>query len=1016
VPRVKSFVLVVCHALLCGLASPVLAEHENPYFARTWLAEDGLPDNRVVGLAQSLDGYMWVATQGGVVRFDGVRFQRVGLAAAPGTIAGTMRVLVLDRWGRVWLAKEEGGTLFCFDGAKVRMLTPDQGLPKNESQRSMAADGKGDIWLAYGTGKVIRYNEQGKVDVFTAQEGVPVEGVGWLATDRTGTLWFAKGNHVGLFRNGRFQILENFGSSALRIAPARAGGIWICAGQRIFKFDEGVKPVELGEIIPNEATALSSLEPTVLLEDREGAVWVGTLSAGLYRCDSNSVIRVEVSNSAILSLAGDREGNLWVGTRGGLNRVHRRLISMITSADGLPFQGVQSVCQDATGALWLVGENGVLARGQSTNWTIQSPSEGPVPVHVTCAAADTNGSVWVGAWGGGLYHWTNSRFKDLGLQSSLRQKSPRSLLVMKDGDLWMATDSATALYRWRQEKLQPFTLPSGYRFIRAMAEDAAGNFWAGASDGLLVRVSGDALVDETAKSSALSIRCLHGAANGDLWIGYASAGVGRLRNGIITRFSTDQGLPNDYVAQILTDDRDSVWFAGNQGIFQVRQRDFDDLANGSATRVWPAVYGRSEGLSGLQASFDFCPDSLRASGDRLFFSMLSGLAEVRLDYARLNYQPPGVFIERVTADDRTLVVYEDFSQASPTSRDAPPASSRPRHKDELRLPPGLQQVQFEFTGLSFVAPENVQFRYQLEGLDKDWVDAGIRRVASYTHPPPGHYRFKVIACNNDGIWNKIGDTLSVTFEPYFWETLLFKITLTMLGFAGLFGALVLVLRRRHRLVVERLEYQRGLELERNRIARDLHDGLGVGLTEIGLLGDLAGTSRDLPSPSRESLQEITGRARSLAASLDEIVWAINPANDTSQSLVDYFFPYTQKLLDRAGIRCRLEVTEPLLRGTLNAEERHEIFHAYKEALNNIIRHSGATQVQVAIAAAQASLLIRITDNGRGMEDTAGKLSYHGLTGMRERLLRLKGRCEITSRAGVGTIVTFLIPIQPELLP
>ena len=164
-------------------------------------------------------------------------------------------------------------------------------------------------------------------------------------------------------------------------------------------------------------------------------------------------------------------------------------------------------------------------------------------------------------------------------------------------------------------------------------------------------------------------------------------------------------------------------------------------------------------------------------------------------------------------------------------------------KGELRLPPGLQQVQFGFTALSFIAPENVQFRYMLEGLDKNWVDAGTLRMASYSHPPPGHYRFKVIACNNDGIWNKIGDVLPVIFEPYFWETLWFKFAMTLSSFAVLCGVVVLVVRRRHRLVVERLEHQRALELERNRIARDLHDDLGVGLTEIGLLGDLGGSKQ-----------------------------------------------------------------------------------------------------------------------------------------------------------------------------
>ena len=187
----------------------------------------------------------------------------------------------------------------------------------------------------------------------------------------------------------------------------------------------------------------------------------------------------------------------------------------------------------------------------------------------------------------------------------------------------------------------------------------------------------------------------------------------------------------------------------------------------------------------------------------------------------------------------------------------------------------------------------------------------------------------------------------------------------------------------------------------------------MGLTEIGLLGDLAGTSSELPQTGRERLQEITGRVRTLAASLDEIVWAINPANDTSQSLVDYLFPYAQKLLGSAGVRCRLEVIEPLPGGNLNAEERHEFFHAYKEALNNVIRHSGASQVQITMSAAEGNLLIRIADDGCGLENTTGKGAHHGLAGMRERLLRLGGRCEMTGSTGNGTTVTFIIPVQSK---
>lgn len=997
---------------VASLGTPV----DESFTARVWQADDGLPENRVVGVVQSADGYLWVATQGGLVRFDGVRFQRVDLAGAPGTIAGTMRVLIQDRFGRIWLAKEEGGRLFCFEGAQLRTLKTEQGLPENETQRSMAVDGAGGLWVSYTSGKLICCRADGTVETFTAKAGLPAGGgVCWLASGRDGVLWFAKGSRVGIFREGRFNVLENFGSSALQIAPARSGGVWVCVDQRVLKFDAGVETVELGKILPAETKDRAGLEPTVLLEDRSGAVWVGTVSAGLYRCDSNAIVRVEVSNPGILSLAEDREGNLWVGTRGGgLNKVRRRMTAMINSAAGLPFEAVQSVSQDASGALWAVGDNGTMARRVSATWTVQKLEDGDRSAYVTCVAAETNGGVWIGARGGRLYRWQDGQFQDTGLREKFQQRALRSLLVSRSGALWIGTDSSDVFYRKRGEQLQSFVLPPGRRFVRAMAEDTAGNFWAGASDGLLVRVTGDTLVDETAKSSATSIRGLYAAKNGDLWIGYAGGGVGRLRDGQITRFTTEQGLPNDYVSQILEDDRDSLWFAGNQGIFQVRRQDFEDVAKGVTTYMTPVVYGRSEGIPGLQASFDFCPSSVCTMSNRLLFSMLSGLAEVRLENARLNYRPPEVFVERVTADERTFAVYQALTTVTATNS-APPLELRNHGpRAEVRFPAGIQQARFDFTALSFVAPENVKFRYQLEGLDENWVDAGNRRAASYTHPPPGRYRFKVTACNNDGIWNKAGDALTVVFEPHVWETLWFKFVAISVSFAAVCGVVVLELRRRHRREVERLEQQRALEAERTRIARDLHDDLGVGLTEIGLLGDLAGTNRSLPEASRERLQEITGRARSLAASLDEIVWAINPANDTSQSLVDYFFPYAQRLLGSATIRCRLEVVEPLPSGTLSAEDRHEFFHAYKEALNNIIRHAGATEVQITFSAAGKDLMIRVTDDGRGLEDADSKGARHGLPGMRERLLQLGGRCEITSDGGKGTTVTFILPVQSGL--
>ncbi|MGD1089543.1 MAG: two-component regulator propeller domain-containing protein [Verrucomicrobiota bacterium] len=1011
----KSFFPILFSAVLFRLVSPAMAENENPYSVRAWTSEDGLPENKVVGVAQTPDGYLWVATQGGLVRFDGVRFQQFEAASTAGFVSRTMRVLYLDGSDRLWLAKE-GGVLVCIDGATVRTLTPKDGLPQldfNDGQRSLAQEKDGSLWISYSRGTVVRFKD-GHVDVFPARDGLPTKGICFFCTDRDGQLWFVKGGQVGVFRDGKFVTLLDLSPNYARIAPARAGGIWICVNHQVLKFNEGSRPVALAEL----PASRGDLNVTAMLEDHEGAVWVGTAFNGLFRCDSNSVASVGTTYSAISSLAEDLEGNLWVGTLGGgLNCVQPRVISLIGTAEGLPFEGVYSVCRDASGALWAVGQNGVLARQQGAKWVTPTLDKEAAEVHATCVAADSTGTVWIGTAQGTLYRWTNGQFSNFTFADGVHKGSVRSLLTTASEDLWIATDSANtsnSLYRIRNGNVRCFDLPPGQRLIRAMAEDVDGNFWAGASDGLLVRVTGETLVDETAKFPRFSIRCLHGSRDGSLWIGYAGFGVGCLRDGRMTRFTSDQGLPNDYVSQILEDDRGDIWFAGNQGVFQVRRQEFDDVAAGRSAWLRPVLYGHNKGMPNMQANFDYCPNASRPEGGQLIFSMLTGLVQVQPDRVQLNRLEPDVIVERVVADGQLLAAYQTSGSPVATNAPAPIELDSVDKKNEIRLPAGVQQIQFDFTALSFVAPENVQFRYQLEGLDQGWVDAGTQRLAQYTHLPPGKYRFKVIACNNDRIWNKTGVTLAVIQKPKIWETLWFKGLVAAATLWIISGAVAIVLRRRHQLVVERLEHQRGLEFERTRIARDLHDDLGVGLTEIGLLGDLAGASSELPQTSRERLEEITGRARTLAASLDEIVWAINPANDTSQSLVDYFFPYAQKLLGCAGIRCRFEVIEPLPAGDLNAEERHEFFHAYKEALNNIIRHSGATQVQITISAGQGNLLVRIADNGCGLEDTAGNGAHHGLAGMRERLLLLGGRCEITGTADKGTTVIFNIPVQPEL--
>ena len=998
---------LLSHSFQCAARGSGIGD-ANPYYIRVWTAEDGLPENRVVGISQTADGYMWVLTRGGLVRFDGAQFEPFEAASSAGFTTGTMWDLYQDRRGRLWAAKEHG-TIVCIAHTNLFALTARDGLPPFGGECSLCEDSQGNLWISYNSGSIFRYGN-GQLENMTARSGLPPGRDCSFVSDSDGKLWFARGGRVGVLRHDTFVTLLDLQAHVIQIGPARAGGIWICARQKLMHFVEGQSPVVLAQLPKIRATA----EPSALLEDDQGAVWVGT-SDGLFRCDSNGVKTVETSSPVVSCLAEDRENGIWVGTGGGgLARVQVRVASLVGTQAGLPFEGVRSICQDSSGTIWAVGENNVLARRDGDNWDPVTVDQDIPNTHSTCVTADSHGNVWAGTDYGKLYQWDHDHFLKADLGNTNRAGTLRALYVTAANDLWIAADSSGTdnfLYRIRRGVVRTFALPPGYRIVRAMTEDAAGNFWAGASDGLLLRVTGDALVDESAQYPKYSIRCLLGTADGSLWIGYAGFGVGRLFDGHYSRFGTDQGLPNEYVSQILPDENGGLWFAGNRGIFEIPRKNFDDVESAREPQLQPVLYGRGQELPNLQASFDFCPNSLCGRDGHLYFSTLTGLAEVDTSRARINPLPPPLDISRVEADGRIFAKYQNL--AAQTGAVATVELDCPGQIRQILLPPGIQNIQIDYTALSFVTPENVRFRYELEGADRGWVDAGTQRMAQYAHLSPGHYNFKVIACNNDGIWNGIGASVGLVMQPHVWETLWFKAMVVTTTITVMCASLVLILRRRHRLQIQHLERQQALERERARIARDLHDELGIGLTEIGLLGDLAGAPNLAGNgeTSRAYLNEIVDRARELVVLLDEIVWAVNPANDSSQSLSDYFLKYAQTLLLRASIRCRLDVTEPFPNYGLNSEERHQLFLAFKEALNNVIRHSGATEVQISLSILSDELTIKVQDNGRGLNTGDMHSSRDGLHGMRERLGQLGGRCDIAESTDGGACVKLTIPVR-----
>jgi len=330
----------------------------------------------------------------------------------------------------------------------------------------------------------------------------------------------------------------------------------------------------------------------------------------------------------------------------------------------------------------------------------------------------------------------------------------------------------------------------------------------------------------------------------------------------------------------------------------------------------------------------------------------------------------------------------------------------------LKVPAGHQQVSFSFTAPSFAATQSGMFKYRLEGLDHAWVEAGMQRVAYYTHIPPGDYRFHVIACNSDGIWNEEGASVALTAEPHVWQTAWFRGAALFAGAGLLSAGVFLRVRRRYRWKLEALEQRQALDRERARIAQDLHDDLGAGLVEISLGSALAQDKALSREEAREHALEIGTRARELVAALDEIVWAVNPRHDSVGSLATYFCQYAQHFLKTTTLRCHLDIAKDLPAAPLTAEQRHSLFLAFKEALSNAVQHAGASDLRLAISAPNGMLTVALSDNGRGFDLTARPehSGADGLANMRSRLRQLQGECQLTSLHGQGTTVTLRVPL------
>ena len=958
------------------------------YALRDWHPQDGLPSEDTTRVLQGSDGFLWVATTSAVARFDGARFERVpspvaktrqGLLARAMVETSELGVVVAPVEGGLWAARGDGG---------LRAVA----LPaaaKGRSFTGLFAAADGALWATGEDGAVWRFSARAtEGERFPTTDDLNGRPVISFASDAQKRTWVANGTNLYRYAEGRLAREETGrGRGELRIGTSRRGGPWMVVDERLLHAEDGgwVEKFTL-------PTLASAHYIQTLLEDRDGALWVGTRSQGVFVLAGGVWMHVATTHDDVLGLGEDAEGGIWVATNGGgLNRLRRKIFRLFDKSAGLRDNFSDTVCEDVHGTMWFGNRDGGVARLREDGAvaTVPPPAAWPIISAVSVAPHPERG-IWATA-GPGIF-----RIVDRAAPVMAQLEQPplpiiRCTHVAKNGALWFSAEP-DRLGRLADGGFAFFGREAGLdgRQVRIIAEDATGRIWCGTADGGLFRRHGERFERVALDRASGAINAIHFDADGTVWLGTGERGLVVGGEGRWGALDVARGLPDNTVTQILVDDRGNFWCGSSRGIFRASRADLLSGLEGKTARVHAVLLGKDEGLKDSAGFAYFQPAAWKRRDGTLWFTTRRGVLQFDPELAIPETAAPPVRIEEVVADDRRVVPSAGFT-----------------------LGAGFRKVEFRFSVLCLATPERVRVRYRLDGFDGDWQGAAANRVATYPRLPPGDYRFRVVASLADGAGEESAAEAVFSIVPPWWQTGWFR--------AGAAASVVLAIglaarawaHRRLRRRLGDLERQSAVERERTRIAQNIHDDLGASLTRISLLTQAAPPD----AAGAAQLEKIYETAAEATRAMDEIVWAVNPKYDDLDGLAGYLGNFAQSFLGAAGMRCRLDMPGQGPAAALTSQMRHQLFLSCKEALHNVVKHAGASEVTLGVAVKAGALVVTIADNGRGRTGAAGSrtpsrwAAGQGTENMHRRLAAMGGRCEITDAAGgAGTVVTLTMPL------
>ena len=983
-------------ALLSCCLPPALTSAPADYSRRIWRSEDGLPQNTIQAITQTPEGYLWIGTSGGLVRFDGVRFAVFDRSNTPSLLDDSILSLCPGVDGSLWIGTAGGGLVNMKSGLFRNFSTRD-GLT-NGFVRAIVNDRAGNLWV--GTDRGFFRFDHGKLLRLDARNDTPIMPVKTVYEDRAGAVWVSTSN--GLFRMQGDRAVRAPGLYANAtdinsILESRDGSLWLAA-------DSGVHQLVTGATgLPPQFN--ESVAARTLLEDHEGNLWVGTFGQGLLRLAGRKLTSWRAADTlpddTVLAMFEDRERNLWIGTQDGLLRLTRSAVRTITTKDGLINNNVATVYEDPSGTLWIGVFQGKLYRmenGRATEYRVPTPYQ---QFHARSIFVDNHGVSWLGSVSQGILriapgHNRGDEMQLFTMQNGLRSNDIRSFLEDASGNMWIATGSGLSF--WDGRSMRTFYVEDGlaYGGTHALAKDRNGDLLVG-TDGGLNRVHGRHFVHDPifAALGSERIRAILTDRHGSLWLGTRGDGLIRIRGAKITRYTTKEGLPSNAIYQILEDPNEAsdanarLWMSSSAGIFSAVLTELDARADGRVGPIAVFPFGMDDGLLSTQMSGGVEPAGCITSSGDLWFPSVKGA--VHLDPQQVRRMPSApVLIESVLVD----------GQAVPLA-------------PSLRIPPGRGRAEINYTSPNLLSPERVTFRYQLEGFDDAWTtsasSAGIgSRSAYYTNLAPGTYRFHVIARDGANPDRASEAAIAFTLEPHFYEAAWFYSLIAIaigLGIAFILRFYARQTKARYALVLA----------ERTRLAREMHDTVIQGCVGVSTLLEAARSMPPAPdgtaqgAKARELLDRAAMQVRLTVNEAREAVWDMRHSS-LDHNLTDTLRDFARQVAQAEGIPVRAQIE-----GTpspLDDVADRNLLLVAREAIRNAVMHARPGEINVLLRYEPAEVSLEVSDNGRGFAPEAARENGHyGIVGMKERVEQSGGTFQLRSGVGQGTRVTARLPLS-----